>query len=41
MHYFNRIAKLWTTLPDPLILLVLLISLNLMYSNAIRLLFVN
>ena len=37
--YCNRIAKLWNTLPV-LVLLVLFISLNLTYSNAIRLLFV-
>ena len=41
--YFKRIAKLWNARePDlnPLVLLLLLISLNLTYSNAILLLFV-
>ena len=37
--YFNRIAKLWNARePDlnPLVLLLLLISLNLMYSNSYK-----
>ena len=38
--YFNRIAKLWSTFPESTRTLSSLISLNLMYSNAIRLLFV-
>ena len=43
--YFNRIAKLWNTLPESTrtlsyltLTLLLLISLNLKYYNAIRLL---
>ena len=38
--YFNRIAKLWNSYLNPLVLLLLLISLNLTYSNVILLLFV-